>query len=376
MIAGGTCLYEDRRQVTQLNLGNGPDWATQRPDVQGFLSGFLNRAIDDGAGGFRFDAAKHIETNGGEDSNQPWAGNFWDTISSGMHNKSDLFLYGEVLPDAGDNDQQYQSYFRITTHGYLWMVISAIDNQNLSSVRDIYQFDHTVSPIHALVYAENHDMVEHGETQNFSYFKRLASYSIMIARAGMTILVFDRPGSDDIWKDPDLVSFNQFRNAVVGEPEYLRFPTNPVMMIERGNRGTVIVNVSGNDFGLNSPTAIATGTYTNKGTRPASFSVSGGNITGTVPANSVITLYNGGTTVPTAPTNLSASAVSSDQINLSWSAATGAASYTIYKSTSSSNGFTGAGATAATSFEMTGLSADTTYYFNVTATNSAGTSPN
>ena len=89
------------------------------------------------------------------------------------------------------------------------------------------------------------------------------------------------------------------------------------------------------------------------------------------------------TTVPSAPTGLTATASSSSAIGLSWTAVTPPAnctisSYSVYGSTTS--GFTpGSGNLIAsgltgTSYSDTGLSASTTYYFVVEAVDADGTS--
>ena len=67
---GSIYNYQDRYEVTQKNMGGLPDLATQRTDVQDMHINFLNKLVDAGADGFRFDAAKHIETNKGEDAGQ------------------------------------------------------------------------------------------------------------------------------------------------------------------------------------------------------------------------------------------------------------------------------------------------------------------
>jgi glucosylceramidase len=85
--------------------------------------------------------------------------------------------------------------------------------------------------------------------------------------------------------------------------------------------------------------------------------------------------------IPSAPTSLTATAVSSGQINLSWTASTtgGTITYSIYRSTAS--GFTpGSGnlvtsEVSGTAYSNTGLTASTTYYYLVEAANSAGSSP-
>ena len=79
------------------------------------------------------------------------------------------------------------------------------------------------------------------------------------------------------------------------------------------------------------------------------------------------------TTVPTAPTNLSA-VPGSGQISLSWTASSGASSYNLYRGTASgAEGSTPiATGITATSYTDTGLTNGTTYYYEATAVNGAG----
>ncbi len=79
------------------------------------------------------------------------------------------------------------------------------------------------------------------------------------------------------------------------------------------------------------------------------------------------TTQSGGCTPPSAPTGVSATAASSTQINLSWTAVSGATSYNVYRATSTGGPYTNVGSPTGTSFSDTGLSASTTYYYVVTA---------
>ncbi|MGO4696099.1 discoidin domain-containing protein [Paenibacillus sp. 2TAB26] len=80
----------------------------------------------------------------------------------------------------------------------------------------------------------------------------------------------------------------------------------------------------------------------------------------------------GGTTdtqAPTAPTNLTASAASSSQINLNWSASTdnvGVSGYQVFR------GGTLVGSPSGTTFTDTGLNASTSYSYTVKAIDAAG----
>ena len=81
-------------------------------------------------------------------------------------------------------------------------------------------------------------------------------------------------------------------------------------------------------------------------------------------------------TPPPAPTGLTAEASSHQRIDLSWHAVTGATGYIVFRGTRSGGPYAQIATPAATSFTDTGLSAGTTYYYVVQATNAAGNSPN
>src|SRR5437879_7036730 len=81
-----------------------------------------------------------------------------------------------------------------------------------------------------------------------------------------------------------------------------------------------------------------------------------------------VTVFND-TTPPSVPTGLTASAVSSSQINLSWTASSdnvGVSGYRVYR------GGTQIATTSATSFANTGLAPSTTYTYTVAAYDAAG----
>ena len=78
-------------------------------------------------------------------------------------------------------------------------------------------------------------------------------------------------------------------------------------------------------------------------------------------------------TVPAAPTNLTATAGNA-QIALSWTASTGAASYNLYRSTSTGTEALYKSGLTAASYTDTGLTNGTAYFYQVAAVNSAGTS--
>lgn len=83
----------------------------------------------------------------------------------------------------------------------------------------------------------------------------------------------------------------------------------------------------------------------------------------------------GGPSIPAAPTGLTATAGNA-QVALGWSGSTGATSYNVKRSTTSGGPYSTVGTSSGTTFTNTGLTNGTTYYYVVTAVNSAGESGN
>jgi fibronectin type 3 domain-containing protein len=83
----------------------------------------------------------------------------------------------------------------------------------------------------------------------------------------------------------------------------------------------------------------------------------------------------GGQTAPAAPTGLQATAGNA-QVSLTWNASSGASSYNVKRSTTSGGPYTTIASPTATNYTDTGLTNGTTYYYVVSAVNSAGESAN
>jgi hypothetical protein len=79
---------------------------------------------------------------------------------------------------------------------------------------------------------------------------------------------------------------------------------------------------------------------------------------------------------PSAPTGLTATIISSNQINLSWTISSGATNYNVKRATVNGGPYTIIATNGlATTYNDTGLSASTTYYYVVSAFNTVGESP-
>lgn len=77
-------------------------------------------------------------------------------------------------------------------------------------------------------------------------------------------------------------------------------------------------------------------------------------------------------TKPAALAGLTATAQSSSSIKLTWMAVTGATKYYVYRSASATGTFAKVGEATAATYTNTGLTANTTYYYKVSAVNAGG----
>src|SRR5262249_33837649 len=86
-------------------------------------------------------------------------------------------------------------------------------------------------------------------------------------------------------------------------------------------------------------------------------------------------LITGGVSIPPAPTGLTATP-GNTQVALSWTASSGATSYNVKRSTVNGSGYGILTNVGTTSYTNTGVTNGVTYYYVVSAVNSAGESGN
>ncbi|GHV72835.1 hypothetical protein AGMMS49940_01370 [Spirochaetia bacterium] len=96
-------------------------------------------------------------------------------------------------------------------------------------------------------------------------------------------------------------------------------------------------------------------------------------VNGTEGAQSAAVSGTTGDIILAAPSGLSATAQSASAMAISWNAVSGAASYKIYRLNSSSGAWTSVGASSTTAYSDAGLTANTMYYYTVSAVTGGGT---
>lgn len=307
----GVTDWDDRKEVTHGGIGL-PDLNTSNKDVQKMVRNYLEECLKDGADGFRFDAAKHIEL---PTDKEGISSDFWPSVLDGLKTTdgTNPYIYGEVLQGGADNYAEYTKIMHVTTSNYGNNIRKAVGlgtSANVSNAID-YDVPPEVNPSRLVTWVESHDTYANDseESTGMTSEQIKDGWAIIAARADSTPLYFNRTagrkklqgnigdaGNDD-WKDPDVVAVNKFHNDMADEDENLVKVSKEILMIERGNKGVVIVNLA-NDCSINQDINLEDGIYNNCATSGGTFSVKGGKISGTL-SKGITVLYKDG--VPEKP---------------------------------------------------------------------------
>lgn len=299
--------YYNRYDITQYCMDGVPDLNTANSKVQNYVLNFLKECIDAGADGFRFDAAKHIET---PDENGGFGSNFWPTVVNGAKNYArstrnmELYCYGELLyhPDEGGSlsDKAYTKYFNVTDNSWSNMIRnSVVGSQSASSFNYSYHKDATASQL--VLWAESHDNYAGDGSQNMSVQNINKTWALVAARADAMGLYLARPGNFypqklgeatmSGWNYDEVGAVNRFHNAFAGQSEYVDNENN-IAYVERGNSGVILVNCGGTSTNVNvTANQMKDGTYTDQITGNT-FRVSGGRISGNIGSTGIAVVYN------------------------------------------------------------------------------------
>ena len=317
--------WENRYYCTNGAVLGLPDVNTENPGFQKYYLNYLNDLIDCGVDGFRYDTAKHIglpdDPQDEKTKQYGWKNNFWpvaignesvDGVS--LHNKDKMFIYGEVLQSSGSRDDAYGKIINLTASGYGYTLRGAIGSKDFSTGR-ISDWGNAAGASKLVTWVESHDTYcNNGESVWLSDWDIRMCWAIIAARKDGTPLFYSRPdGStnnlggrwgnnkigakgNDQFKDPEVAAVNKFRNAMVGEGECLRNPngSSQILQIDRGTKGTVIINLGG-ATSIDSETSMANGAYTDQ-VSGRTFTVSNGKISGQLDAGKIAVIYNAPTT--------------------------------------------------------------------------------
>ena len=301
------------KNTVQGHLNSCPDLNTNSTVVQNKVISLLKECIDCGVDGFRFDAAKHIETpDDGEYASDYWK-NITESASSYYNAKTggNLYIYGEILNNCGSGRSysSYTKYINVTDNKTGDTVLANVVKGNASTAASS-SYKSGVAGSDAVLWAESHDTYE-GEagsggisnTAKVSDENIVKAWAIIAARKDATSLYFARPGAslmgeaagDTTYKSTAVSEINKFHNLFVGQSEKLG-SSDGVAYVARGTSGIVLSNCKGNEKAVSiSGTGLANGTYTDT-VSGAKFTVANGVLSGTIGATGVAVVYNGVTT--------------------------------------------------------------------------------
>lgn len=311
----GQASDSNANSVTQLVSSKCPDLNTGNSTVQNKVIGLLKQCIDAGADGFRFDAAKHIETpaDSGISPN-----NYWTNIINGANSYAQgkgktLFYYGEVLntPGGGRSISGYTSLnggkYRVTNNKFGNGIRNAVVGKNASGAVPSSYPTELGSATQSVIWAESHDTylnTDDGGTSNgVSDENIVKTWALVASRKDATPLFFARTNdmrmgqsaSNTSYKSVAVSEVNKFHNNFAGQAEKVG-TSGSFAYVARGNSGVVIVNVSGTSGSASvSGTGLKDGAYKDMVTGE-NFTVSGGTVSGKIGSTGVAVVVQSTTT--------------------------------------------------------------------------------
>ena len=297
--------------VTQGNIGM-MDLDTSDPVVQDAVADYLEELISYGVDGFRFDAAKHIET---PDDDPSIASDFWPTVMNRANAKAaslgkEIYAYGEILnrPGIDRSLSWYTKYGVAITDSGLGHGIVENGGSGFGSFNGADGNNYIDYKENMVTWAESHDnYMGTQDTHNKSETVINRAYAILAARKDFCTLYCARFEDYDTstignvaclngWSYDCVGAANKFHNFYAKlDADESCYDSNGYNCIERfvdnnsNQNGIVIV---GNAGACSVSTShLANGTYTDQVTGNT-FTVSNGTISGTVGDSCVAVIFN------------------------------------------------------------------------------------
>ncbi len=314
--------YDSTYDLTRNCTSRLPDLDTGNKIVQNAIYDYMAELIEAGASGFRFDAAKHIET---PDDIASLRSDFWpQTLGKVRSNYPDceVYAYGEILNNCGVKRpfSMYTKLFDVTDSGSYWGIKDAATNGGGNATP--YYPNSNFTSENTILWDESHDTYMDGATTSLNVVQRGKIWALCAGRANITTVYFARPDDSTstnacynvtlgdakktAWSNATTKAINQFHNYFVGKSEYCTDNQSGWAFIERGDAGCIIVRrgnaTSGNATLTNH--RLKAGTYTDAITG-AKFTVTKTQIKGSVGNTGVACIYydeEKPTEPPTKPT--------------------------------------------------------------------------
>ena len=281
--------YNDRTQCTHQGVGGLPDVNTENPLFQKYYMGFVNKLVDMGVRGFRYDTAKHIgvhsdplDTAAGVTEND-----FWD-VATGRKEVlgvslaipyDSLFVYGEVLQDKNVPEEEYAGYFGQTASTYGHVLREVLAKRSAKDI-DVLSWYHKAAPEYLTTWVESHDTYcNANESAGLTDSQIRTGWVFLTARQNGTPLFYSRPmnstrenyfgdnllgarGNDEFFH-PEVVAVNKFRQEMDGQVEDIQIaPDGETIVVNSGEKGAAVINFALDKNAVELATKLPDGSYT------------------------------------------------------------------------------------------------------------------
>ncbi len=313
--------YDIEEDLTQHCTSGLPDLATETQLVQDTIYDYLEELVLAGADGFRFDAAKHIETM----DDTYFASDFWqDTLIKLRKNYPDkeCYAYGEILNKCGDGRpfDEYTWMMDVTDSSSYWGIKNAVCEGNGNAIP--YYPNDNFTKQNVMQWDESHDTYIDGSTSYLTVDQRNRIWALVASRSISTCVYLARP--DDTatskeqvnqicskilmgdakvtsWANEATKAVNQFHNYFSKSEDEYCSGSGSFTMIERGGTssnkagtGAMIVRTGNNPGGTSSVmmtnNSLKSGTYIDAITGNK-FTVNDQLVSGTMGATGIAVLY-------------------------------------------------------------------------------------
>lgn len=253
--------------------GDLPDLNTANPLVQQRALALLKECIDVGVDGFRFDAAKHIETP----TDPQYASDFWPNVLGAAKtyykNKTqkDLIAYGEILNDVdgGRKISDYTAYMKVTDNAYIADIASASVKGDATKAAAA-KYSKKTDASNLVTWVESHDTYVVAST-HVSNKKTARQYAIIASRKDSVAMYLARPSdtfevavaADYFYEHEEVAIANRFHNRFIGCNEE-QTAQGPVYVNERYDdkqAGAILVNLKGSGENELTFSHLGTGVY-------------------------------------------------------------------------------------------------------------------
>lgn len=323
-LENGVSQYDSTYDLTRNCTSHLPDLKTEDSRVQKAIYDYMDELLTAGADGFRFDAAKHIET---PDDISSLRSDFWkNTLTKvrNAHPDKECYAYGEILNTCGVNRpySMYFKFFEVTDNcAHRDQIMPAVRNGAGNGNATPFYNDsgnNAFTKANTVLWEESHDTYIDGTTTSLTTVQRGKIWALTAGRAGFTTVYLARPddgtstnplknitmgeAKKTSWANATTKAINQFHNYFIGQSEYCTANQSGNAYIERGKTGCVIVRCGNATSGAVTLTnhVLTAGTYTDA-ISGAKFTVTKSQIKGNVGNTGVAVIYLDENVQPTQP---------------------------------------------------------------------------